>query len=71
VQLVVDNPDVLRFVIGADLNLVGPTTAGILREQRVEVRPLVDEVALAIENDDRVLEPALPSALFLRLARRR
>ena len=57
------------FVVGADLDLVRPTTAGILGEQLVEVRPLVDEVALAIEHDDRMLEAALPSALLLRLAR--
>ena len=68
-ELVVDDPYVLFFVVGADLDLVRPPTAGKLGEQLVEVRPLVHEVALAIEHDDRVLEAALPSPLRVRLAR--
>src|SRR4030095_7579130 len=71
VELVVDDPDVLLFVVGADLDLVRPTTAGKLGEELFEVRPLAHEVALTIEHDDRVLEAALPTALFVRLARRR
>ena len=70
VQLVVDDPDVLLGVVGADLDLVRPAAARQLAEHLVEVRPLVDEVALAVDDDDRVLEAPLPSALRLRLARR-
>ena len=67
VQLVVDDPDVLLFVVGTDLDLVRSATTGILREHLVEMRPLVDQIALLIEHDDRVLEPSLPSAFRLRL----
>ena len=63
VQLVVDDPDVLLLVIGADLDLVRSAAAGLLREQLLEMRPLLDEVALGVDDEDGVLPAALPAAL--------
>ena len=51
VQLVVDDPDVLLLVVRADLDLMRSAAAGQLREHLVEMRPLVDEVALAVHDD--------------------
>ena len=70
VQLVVEDPDVLLLVVGADLDLVRPAAARQLREQLVEMRPLLDEIALAVDDEDRVFEAALPAALGFWLARR-
>jgi hypothetical protein len=69
VQLVVDDPDVLLRVVGTDLDLVRSAAAGTLLEQLIEVRPLVDECALPVENQDRMLESPLPSPLLGRFAR--
>src|SRR5688572_22013009 len=71
VQLVVDDPDVLLLVIRADLDLMRSAAAWQLREHLVEMRPLADHVALPIQDVDRVLVAAFPSALRLRLTRRR
>ena len=68
VKLVVENPHVLLFVVRADLDLVRTAAAGQLLEQLVLVLPLVNHVALPVEDDDRMLEPALPSAFVGRLA---
>ena len=71
VELVVDDPDVLLLVVRADLDLMRPPAAGQLAEHLVEMRPLADQVALAVHDDDRVLKAAFPSALRLRLTRGR
>ena len=42
-----------------------PAAARQLAEHRVEVLPLVDEVALAVDDDDRVLPATFPAALRL------
>ena len=70
VKLVVENPHVLLFIVRADFDLVRTAAAGQLLEQLVLIRPLVDEVALPVEDDDRMLEPPLPSAFVGRLAGR-
>ena len=70
VQLIVDDPDVLLGIVRADLDLVRPAPARQLLEQLVVLRPLVDEVALPVDDEDRVLEPPLPAALGGRLAGR-
>ncbi len=41
-----------------------------LAEHRIEMRPLVDEIAFAVDDDDRVLEAPFPAALRLLAARR-
>jgi hypothetical protein len=63
VQLVVDDPDVLLLVVRADLDLMRAAAARQLREHLVEMRPLVHELTVSIQDVDRVLEPPLPSAL--------
>ena len=63
VELVVDDPDVLLGIVGTDLDLVRAATARQLAEHFVEMRPLVDQVALAVDDQDRVLKPPFPSAL--------
>ena len=70
VQLVVDDPDVLLGIVRADLDLMRTAAARQLAEHRIEVLPLVDEVAFAVDDDDRVLPAAFPAARGLRLARR-
>src|SRR6185436_6806946 len=70
VQLVVDDPDVLLGIVRADLDLMRAAAARQLAEHRIEMRPLVDEVAIAVYDDDRVLEPPLPTALRFLAARR-
>ena len=61
VQLVVDHPDVFVRIVRAHLDGVRPSPARLLAEQLVVLRPLVNEPAVAIDNEDDVLEPALPS----------
>ena len=65
VQLVVDDPDVLLGVVRADLDLMRAAAARQLAEQLLEVRPLVDEVAFAVDDDDRVFPAPFPAALRL------
>src|SRR5688572_10777845 len=69
VQLVVDDPDVLLLVVGADLDLMRAAAAWLLGKHLVEVRPLVHEIALAVDDEDRVLPAPLPPALRFGLAR--
>ena len=66
VELVVDDPDVLFWIVGAHLDLVGSSAAWKLRKEFVGVRPFIDHVAVPIKHDDAVLEAPLPSATVLR-----
>ena len=49
--------------LGIHLDLVRATSARDLREQLFEVRPLADQLAVAIDDEDRVVPPPLPPAL--------
>ncbi|MND04707.1 hypothetical protein D3C83_251000 [compost metagenome] len=51
-QLVVDDPDVLLGIVRADLDLMRAAAARQLAEHRIEMLPFVDEVALAVDDDD-------------------
>ena len=67
-ELVVEHPDVLLWIVGAHLDLVGTATARRL-EELVMLRPRLDHLPGTINDEDDVVIPALPPALGRRLAR--
>ncbi len=70
VLLIVDDPHVLLSVVRIHLDLVRTASALVLREHLFHERPFVDELAVTVDDEDRVVPPPLPSALCDRLARR-
>ena len=67
-SLVVDHPHVLGRIVRAHLDRVRSASTRLLREQLVVLRPLFNKLAVAIDDEEDVLEPAFPSALRGRLA---
>ena len=69
-QLIVDHPHVLVAIVRVHLDLVRPAAARILAEHLLEVRPVLNELAVAIDDEHRVVPPPLPSAFRDRFTRR-
>src|SRR5688572_9444231 len=70
VLLVVDDPDMLLRVVRIHLDFVRAASTGVLRGQLFEVRPFVDELAVAIDDEHGMVPPPLPAALRDRLTLR-
>ena len=69
VQLIVEDPHVFLRIVRAHLDLVRPPPARRL-EELVVLRPLLDQLAGAIDDEDDVVVAALPTAFGGRLAGR-
>jgi hypothetical protein len=69
VQLIVDHPNVLVGIVRAHFDFVRTATAGHF-EEFVVLRPPLDELSIAIDDNENVVIAALPATLFSRLARR-
>ena len=67
VELIVNDPNVLVPIVGADLDLMRPSAARFAVDQCAEERlglwPVVDFAAMAINHEDRMVPAAFPSAL--------
>jgi hypothetical protein len=67
-ELIVDDPHVFVGIVRAHLDLVWAPAAGRIKEL-VELRPGLNHLAVAIDDEDDVMVAAFPSALLDGLAR--
>src|SRR5262245_2444632 len=71
VQLVIDDPNVLLLIVWTDLDLMRSPAAGLLAKELLHVRPFVDQIAIPIDDKNRVLKSSFPAAQINLLAGRR